>query len=276
MSLRLARTELTAPTDELPDGLLAILPHTVDGHAAMVSPDFRRQPQSPVRSCSPPRSPHDAPRLGFLFALQDDSLKVGPIALGKRKRSLMHADERAVAPRFVDFSMLAQRDPEVDRDHSGTGFPHEHSEGAVQSPPVAFSPPTKSLHRPSTSTPPPLGTSLDPYLRKETYLRSAKFRRCIASQRSMRYHLSQAATKECSRPVSPSACHVCRHKPTLRSQLSNFRDCALCEKRVCQICVRECEAGCDLLICSSCCDERGPDGVVVCMACDKAMPLDTT
>lgn len=40
--------------------------------------------------------------------------------------------------------------------------------------------------------------------------------------------------------VDLSPCHICRRKPTVRSELDAFADCEGCGKRTCYICIREC------------------------------------
>jgi hypothetical protein len=60
------------------------------------------------------------------------------------------------------------------------------------------------------------------------------------------------------------ACHICRRKPTLRSELDTFADCEGCGRRTCYICIRECE-GLGLLESSRLSDvasqKMGVDGV---------------
>ncbi|KAH6717956.1 hypothetical protein BKA61DRAFT_598725 [Leptodontidium sp. MPI-SDFR-AT-0119] len=41
--------------------------------------------------------------------------------------------------------------------------------------------------------------------------------------------------------VDLSPCHVCRRKPTVRSELDAFGDCECCGERTCYICTRKCE-----------------------------------
>ena len=40
--------------------------------------------------------------------------------------------------------------------------------------------------------------------------------------------------------VDLSPCHICRRKPTVRSELDAFADCGGCGKRTCYVCIREC------------------------------------
>lgn len=42
------------------------------------------------------------------------------------------------------------------------------------------------------------------------------------------------------RSVILSPCHICRRKPTVKSELDAFADCECCGKRTCYICIREC------------------------------------
>lgn len=40
--------------------------------------------------------------------------------------------------------------------------------------------------------------------------------------------------------VDLSPCHICRRKPTVKSELDAFADCEECMERTCYICIREC------------------------------------
>lgn len=40
--------------------------------------------------------------------------------------------------------------------------------------------------------------------------------------------------------VDLSPCHICRRKPTVKSELDAFADCEECTERTCYICIREC------------------------------------
>lgn len=41
--------------------------------------------------------------------------------------------------------------------------------------------------------------------------------------------------------IDLSPCHVCRRKPTVKSELDAFGDCQCCGERTCYICMRKCE-----------------------------------
>ncbi|PVH88098.1 hypothetical protein DL98DRAFT_648979 [Cadophora sp. DSE1049] len=52
------------------------------------------------------------------------------------------------------------------------------------------------------------------------------------------------AQKQAPRPngrVDLSPCHICRRKPTVKSELDAFGDCECCGERTCYICTRKCE-----------------------------------
>ena len=108
------------------------------------------------------------------------------------------------------------------------------------------------------------------------------------------------------RKVDLSPCHICRRKPTVRSELDAYADCESCGERTCYICIRKCEglgittrnsveslswASDDLdkrkrggsavaseevlvnhrgKICSRCCVESGAQGEVWCLSCLQA------
>jgi hypothetical protein len=40
--------------------------------------------------------------------------------------------------------------------------------------------------------------------------------------------------------VDLNPCHICRRKPTIKSELDAFADCEACSERTCYICIREC------------------------------------
>lgn len=40
--------------------------------------------------------------------------------------------------------------------------------------------------------------------------------------------------------VDLSPCHICRRKPTVKSELDAFANCEACRERTCYICIREC------------------------------------
>lgn len=41
--------------------------------------------------------------------------------------------------------------------------------------------------------------------------------------------------------IDLSPCHICRRKPTVKSELDAFGDCECCGERTCYICTRKCE-----------------------------------
>jgi hypothetical protein len=69
--------------------------------------------------------------------------------------------------------------------------------------------------------------------------------------------------------VRLEACHICHKAPKLKTDLDSYGDCWRCNKRVCYICVRMCEAqSCGgRKICSSCSVEQGEEGNVSCLDC---------
>ena len=42
------------------------------------------------------------------------------------------------------------------------------------------------------------------------------------------------------RKIDLNPCHICRRKPTVKSELDSYADCEGCGKRTCYICIREC------------------------------------
>ncbi|KAI6712526.1 hypothetical protein PZA11_003431 [Diplocarpon coronariae] len=89
--------------------------------------------------------------------------------------------------------------------------------------------------------------------------------------------------------IDLSPCHICRRKPTVKSELDAFGDCDFCGERTCYICTRRCEGPGEAVgdmvvedpherglagdgghrdqICSGCCVEKGAEGEVWCLGC---------
>lgn len=101
-----------------------------------------------------------------------------------------------------------------------------------------------------------------------------KVRRKMASPKLHRVALSEAAggnkmgSKGFSKPNSLEPCHVCKTSPKQKSDLDTYSDCERCNRRICLICSRTCQAGCGRKkICSGCCEEKGIDGDPWCLDC---------
>ena len=53
--------------------------------------------------------------------------------------------------------------------------------------------------------------------------------------------MAQKHTARAAGKVDLSPCHICRRKPTVKSELDAFDDCECCGERTCYICTRKCE-----------------------------------
>ncbi|KAH7370515.1 hypothetical protein BKA65DRAFT_532133 [Rhexocercosporidium sp. MPI-PUGE-AT-0058] len=61
---------------------------------------------------------------------------------------------------------------------------------------------------------------------------------------SIEQHGDAIAPRQASKSsgkIDLSPCHICRRKPTVRSELDAFGDCKCCGERTCYICTRKCE-----------------------------------
>ncbi|KAF4626420.1 hypothetical protein G7Y89_g11740 [Cudoniella acicularis] len=59
-------------------------------------------------------------------------------------------------------------------------------------------------------------------------------------QQHNNHHESSETVRPFKKMVDLSPCHICRRKPTIRSELDSYADCEGCGKRTCYICIREC------------------------------------
>lgn len=125
-------------------------------------------------------------------------------------------------------------------------------------------------------------------------------RRCLPfySRNTLRQQNTPTNSSATSTTHLPNltACHICHRRPTAHAELSEFLSCELCEQRICNICIRVCEAeGCHSnaefrksvdesdrerryplsdragsrgkAVCKRCCKEVGPEGNVWCLVC---------
>jgi hypothetical protein len=63
----------------------------------------------------------------------------------------------------------------------------------------------------------------------------------LPSSNDIHQHSTETAIKSPpKKSVDLSPCHICRRKPTVRSELDAFANCRGCGKRTCYVCIREC------------------------------------
>jgi len=53
--------------------------------------------------------------------------------------------------------------------------------------------------------------------------------------------MAQKETARATGKADLSPCHICRRKPTVKSELDAFDDCECCGERTCYICTRKCD-----------------------------------
>lgn len=127
-------------------------------------------------------------------------------------------------------------------------------------------------------SPPTTHVSHTPYPRSPRLnRRSPKLRRRILRESSIVSKSNTMTNPEKTNLSTPTKveqtalqeCHICHKRPKMKSDLDSYGDCWRCKKRVCYICVRLCEANMcgGRKICSSCCVERGEEGMVSCLDC---------
>jgi len=63
----------------------------------------------------------------------------------------------------------------------------------------------------------------------------------LPSSDTIQHHSAgTTVTSPQKKSVDLSPCHICRRKPTVRSELDAFANCEGCGKRTCYVCIREC------------------------------------
>ena len=98
----------------------------------------------------------------------------------------------------------------------------------------------------------------------------------------------QDAERKAPSKIDLSPCYICHRKPSELRHLDAYADCENCQRRVCFICIRQCEGfGSNMeeellsgktwvrtehkaKVCSRCCVERGSEGDVWCLGCLRA------